>query len=565
MRFTYSLLLLAAMQFTSHLALAASPEAAHARNGLVTSRSALASAVGVQIMKDGGNAVDAAVATGFALAVTHPSGGNIGGGGFAVIRLTDGTVVTLDHRETAPASAYADMYLDDEGNVIKGLSTRSHKASGTPGSVDGLLVLLEKYGLKSRQEVLAPVIKLAEKGFPLTRSLARSIESQLQRMEAYPASMAKFSNNGVPYESGDVWKQPDLAKTLKLISKKGRDGFYKGSIAAKIAEEMKRGGGGMTAKDLADYRSKWRPAIKSNYRGYEIWGMGPPSSGGILIAQIFNMLELYDLKAMGWSSSELIHTMVEAERRAYADRAQHLGDPDYYEVPTEMLINKRYAKHRFMDFDLERATPSALVGSGSWPEESMETTHFSVMDKSGMMVSLTTTLNSGYGSKIVVPGTGILMNNEMDDFSVKANIPNQYNVIGGIANSIAPGKRMLSSMSPTLITKDGEPFMVVGSPGGATIITTTLQVISNVIDHELEIGDAVSLPRFHHQWVPDSISYDGFRISADTKKRLEEMGHINIQKARSGRGIGDANAILYKDGIIHGIKDPRNEGGAIGF
>ncbi len=565
MRFIRVLVVVLSSSIASTSILAASPEATHARNGMVTSRSALASAIGVQIMKEGGNAVDAAVATAFGLAVAYPSAGNIGGGGFAVVRLPDGTVVTLDHRETAPASAFRDMYLDDDGNVIKGLSTSSHKAAGTPGSVDGLLVLLEKYGTKSRQEVIAPSIKLAREGFPLTWGLARQFKRMLERMEKYPASLAKFSKEGKPYEPGDVWKQPELADTLKQISDRGRDGFYKGSVAQKIAAEMRKGGGDITEQDLADYRSIWRDPIKSSYRGYEIWGMGPPSSGGVLIAQILNMLEPFDLKASGWGSSDTIHLMVEAERRAYADRAEHLGDPDYYDVPVKMLIDKKYAEHRFEDFNPKQATPSELVGPGSWPEESMETTHFSVMDKSGMMVAFTTTLNSSFGNKIVVPDTGILLNNEMDDFSVKANTPNQFNVIGRKANAIEAGKRMLSSMSPTIVTKDGEPFMVAGSPGGSTIITTTLQVIINVIDHGMDIDDAVSLPRFHHQWTPNAIFYDGYGISPDTKKNLEAMKHINIQKARYGRGIGDANSILYRDGIISGIKDPRAEGAAIGF
>jgi len=544
---------------------AASPEATHARNGLVTSRSALASAAGVEVMRAGGNAVDGAVATAFALAVTYPSAGNIGGGGFAVVRLTDGTVVTLDHRETAPASAHRDMYLDDQGNVIKGLSTRSHKAAGTPGSVDGLLLLLAKYGSKSRKEVMAPAIRLATDGFPLTWGLARQFKSKLKAMQNYPASVAKFSQNGEAYEPGDIWKQPDLADTLIRISRQGRDGFYRGKVASLIANEMVAGGGDITMEDLANYKSVWRDPIKGSYRGYEIWGMGPPSSGGVLITQILNMIEPYDVGSMGWGSASFMHIMIEAERRAYADRAEHLGDPDYYDVPIAMLTDKKYAKLRFSDFDPEMATRSDEISAGSWPEESMETTHFSVMDASGMMVALTTTLNSSYGNKIVVPGTGILLNNEMDDFSVKQNTPNQYDVIGREANSIAPGKRMLSSMSPTIVTKGGEPFMITGSPGGSTIITTTLQVITNVIDHGMNIDDAVSLPRFHHQWSPDAIYYDKYGVSPDTRKRLEAMKHINITPARFGRGIGDANSILYKDGVIHGIKDPRSEGAAVGF
>lgn len=562
MRFTLLLLFLV----TGPL-FAASPEATHAKNGLVSSRSALASAAGVEIMRAGGNAVDGAVATAFALAVASPSGGNIGGGGFAVVRLTDGSVVTLDHRETAPASAHRDMYLDEEGNVIKGLSTRSHKATGTPGSVDGLLVLLDKYGLKSRKEVMAPAIRLARDGFPLTWDLARQFKGQLKYMERYPASIAKFSKNGEPYEFDDIWKQPDLADTLARISKQGRDGFYKGKVARLIVKEMVTGGGDITMEDLANYKSVWRDPIKGTYRGYEIWGMGPPSSGGVLIIQILNMLEPYDISAMGWGSADFMHIMIEAERRAYADRAEHLGDPGYYDVPVAMLTDKKYAKQRFSDFDPEKATRSDDVAAGSWPEESMETSHFSVMDGSGMMVALTTTLNSSYGNKIVVPGTGFLLNNEMDDFSVKQNTPNQFDLVGAEANSIAPGKRMLSSMSPTIVTKGGEPYMITGSPGGSTIITTTVQVITNVIDHGMEIDDAVSLPRFHHQWSPDSIYYDKYGVSPDTRKRLEAMNHINITitPASYGRGLGDANSILYEDGVIHGTKDPRGEGAAIGF
>lgn len=532
---------------------------------MVTSRSALASAAGIEIMRGGGNAVDGAVATAFALAVGYPSAGNIGGGGFALVRLTDGKVVSLDHRETAPAAAHRDMYLDDKGDVIEGLSLRSHKAAGTPGSVDGLLVLLEKYGIKSRQEVMAPAIELASKGFPLTWSMARQFNRVSKRMEKYPASMSKFTKQGKPFDPGDVWKQPDLAETLRRISDQGRDGFYKGPVAQMIVDEMRRGDGEITLADLAGYQSVWRDPVKGTYRGYEIWGMGPPSSGGVLVIQILNMLEPYDLKSMSWGSADIVHIMVEAQRRAYADRAEHLGDPDYYDVPVAMLVDKAYAKARFSDFDSETATRSDQVGSGSWPQESMETTHFSVMDGRGMMVALTTTLNSSFGNKIIVPGAGFLLNNEMDDFSVKANTANQYDVIGREANAIEPGKRMLSSMSPTIVTKNGDPFMITGSPGGSSIITTALQVIINVIDHDMSIEDAVSLPRFHHQWKPDSIYYDKFALSADTVKRLESMKHINIQAARYGRGMGDANSILFKDGVIHGIKDPRREGAAIGF
>ncbi|MBL4682018.1 MAG: gamma-glutamyltransferase [Pseudomonadales bacterium] len=539
------------------------PEATYGEHAMVTSRSKLASEAGLEIMRAGGNAVDGAVATAFALAVTYPSAGNIGGGGFAVVRLKDGTVVTLDHRETAPASAHRDMYLNVEGEVVKGLSTASHKAAGTPVSVDGLLVLLEAHGSMSRQEVLAPAIRLATKGFPLSFSMARAFKSQLKKMAAYPASMDKFSNKGKPYEQGDIWRQPLLAATLKKISKHGRDGFYKGKVAALIASEMKRTNGEISLEDLANYKSMWREPVHGSYRGYEVYGMAPPSSGGALVQQILNMIEPYDIGLMGFGSSQAIHLMIEAERRAYADRAEHLGDPDHWDVPTVMLINKQYAKQRFADYDPLKASKSEDIGSGNWPEESKETTHFSVY-KNGMMVALTTTLNSSYGSKIVVPGTGILLNNEMDDFSIKPNTPNQFGVTGGKANAIAPGKRMLSSMSPTLVTKDGEPFLITGSPGGSTIITTTLQIILNVIDHNMGIDDAVSQPRFHHQWLPNVVTYDKYAFSPDTLNNLKLMGHVGFRPSW-GRGMGDANSILIKEGVISGTKDPRYEGGVVAY
>lgn len=535
-------------------------------NGVVTSRSALASEVGVDIMMAGGNAVDAAVATGFALAVTYPSAGNIGGGGFAVVRLADGKVVTLDSRERAPAAADRHMYLDEEGNVIPGLSTRTRAASGVPGTVDGLLRLLEAHGSMSRQQVLEPAIRLAEKGFPLTEDLARQFARVLDAMRDFPASMAKFSRDGVPYEAGDVWRQPDLANTLKLIAKHGRDGFYKGPVAKKIAAEMEKGLGLITEEDLADYRSVWREPIAGRYRGYKIWGMPPPSSGGALIVQMLNMLEPYDLGGMGWGSPGAVHLMIEAERRAYADRTQHMGDPDFFDVPLKMLTSKEYARQRFSDFDPKKAADSNDIGAGSWPEESPQTTHFSVLDKWGNGVSLTSTLNSSYGNKIVVEGTGILLNNEMDDFSAKKGVANQFGLLGREANSIEPGKRMLSSMSPTIVTRDDKPFLLTGSPGGSTIITTTLQVIVNVIDHQMPIDKAVSAPRFHHQWMPDAVWYGPGGIPEGTLPVLEKMGHVDVTE-RFSRGIGDANSILYdaKSGKIYGMKDPRNEGAAVGF
>ena len=558
------LLLHTAIFFTVAVTQAASPEATHAKNAMVSSRSMLASRVGIDIMEKGGNAVDGAVATAFALAVTYPSAGNIGGGGFVVVRLPDGSVVTLDHREIAPASAHKDMYLDARGQVIKGLSTASHKASGVPGSVDGLLTLLQKHGAMTRAEVMKPAIQLAQNGFPLTPDLVSQFQRHLPAMQQYPASIKKFSNQGAAYQAGDIWRQPDLAETLKRISKSGRDGFYKGKTATLIAKEMAAHGSHIALEDLSKYRSVWRPPVRGTYRGYEIYGMGPPSSGGVLVQQILNMLEPYDLRGMGFGSADSIHHIIEAERRAYADRAEYLGDPDYYAVPQRMLTDKQYARQRFADFDPQQASLSKDIGAGSWPVEGRETTHLSVY-KDGMMVALTTTLNSSFGNKIVVPGTGMLLNNEMDDFSIKQNTPNQFNVTGGVANAIVPGKRMLSSMSPTLVTMDGKPFLITGSPGGSTIITTVLQVIINVIDHKMAIDDAVSLPRFHHQWQPNSIIFDPFAFSPDTRAALEAKGHIGFSKPTYGRGIGDANSILIKGDDIHGIKDPRNAGAALGF
>ncbi|MCB1692027.1 MAG: gamma-glutamyltransferase [Pseudomonadales bacterium] len=558
--------LLLILSILTFVASAASPEASYGEHGMVTSRSEFASQAGIEVMKEGGNAVDGAVATAFALAVTYPSAGNIGGGGFAVIRLADGKVVTLDHREKAPASATRDMYLDKDGNEIEGLSRNSHKASGVPGSVDGLLTMQEKYGKLTRKQVIAPAIRLAKDGFVLSRDMALQFKEVLPSMQQYPASVAKFTRkDGSLYEEGDTYRQPELAAVLQRIADKGRDGFYKGKTAELIAAEMKRGNGNITMDDLANYHSVWREPIHGTYRGYDIWGMGPPSSGGVMIVQMLNMMEPYDLHAMGYGSAAAVHLMVEAERRAYADRAEYLGDPDYYEVPIAKLIEKDYARKRFADFQPDKASDSNDIGAGHWPPEHMQTTHLSVMDGDGVMVAMTTTLNSSYGNKIVVPGTGMLLNNEMDDFSIKPNTPNQFNLIGREANQIEPGKRMLSSMSPTIVTKDGKPVLIAGSPGGSTIITTTLQVIVNVIDHGMSIEDAVSKPRFHHQWKPDVVMIEPWGLSPDTIEILKKMGHKSLREVRFGRGIGDANSIEYVDGMIRGIKDPRNEGGAVGY
>ena len=530
----------------------------------MASRSQLASIVGSATLRRGGNAVDAAVAVGFALAVTHPSAGNLGGGGFMVIRMADGTVAANDHREKAPAAATREMYQDADGEVVRGLSTASHLAVGVPGTVDGLLSALEKYGTMSRREVVQPAISIARRGFVLSQDLAESLASVHVKFAKYPGSAKKFANkDGTPYEPGDVFRQWDLGATLERIRRDGRAGFYEGKTAKLIVAEMQRGGGLISSQDLAEYHSVWREPIVGSYRGHEIVSMPPPSSGGVLLVQMLNMLEAYDLGAMGFGSADAIHHVIEAERRAYADRAEHMGDPDFYPVPVAMLIDKNYARQRFLDFDPERASQSSDIGSGVIPPaESPDTTHVSVIDKDGNAVAYTTTLNLSYGSKIVAQGTGFLLNNEMDDFSSKDNTPNAFGLIGREANAIQPGKRMLSSMTPTLVVKDGEILLATGSPGGSTIITTTMQVIINVIDHGMSVSDAVGRPRFHHQWQPDRVIFEALGFSPDTLAILQTRGHVN--QVRAPFSLGDANSVMRTKEGFRGMADPRNEGGAIG-
>ncbi len=535
-----------------------------AESGMVATRSSWASQVGADILSQGGTAVDAAVAVGFALAVTYPSAGNLGGGGFMVIRLADGTVITNDHREKAPASATKDMFLDEDGGVDRALALRSHLASGVPGSVAGLLDVLEKYGTMTRAQVMQPAIDLAAKGIILDRDMAEGFAEHADEFAAHPASQKVFSNKGKPYLIGDRWVQRDLAAVLERIKKQGKAGFYEGKTADLLVAEMQRGGGLISHDDLKNYRSVWRQPIRGTYRGHEIISMPPPSSGGVLLVQMLNMLEGHDLAAMGYGSAQAIHTIIEAERRAYADRAEHLGDMDFYPVPIEQLIDKSYAKARFADFDPSKAGVSENIGPGPVPFESMETTHASIMDAQGNAVAYTTTLNLSYGSKIVVEGAGFLLNNEMDDFSAKDNVANYYGVIGRQANAIEPGKRMLSSMTPTIVVKDDKPLLVTGSPGGSTIITTTMQVILNVIDHQMSLSDAVSSPRFHHQWLPDRVMVEPFALSPDTRAALQAMGHRQLVDLGGRFYLGDANSTLRTERGIEGMADPRNAGTAVG-
>lgn len=532
-------------------------------NGAVSSRSMLASEVGVEILRQGGNAIDAAVAVGFALAVTYPSAGNIGGGGFMVIRKADGEVLTQDHREKAPLAASTDMFLDANGDVDRELSLFSLQASGVPGSVAGMLDALEKHGTMSRQQVLAPAIALAEEGFVLNEDLAGDFNDTMPYFARHTASQAVFSNNGSPYRAGDLFVQADLAESLKRVSEQGRDGFYKGPTADMIVAEMQRNGGLISHEDLETYDVVWREPIRGDYRGYEIWSMPPPSSGGVVLMQILNMLEPYDIGTLGWGNTPTVHLTVEALRRAYADRAEHLGDPDFYPVPIDKLISKDYALERFTDMDPQAASDSETIFAGNWVDESMDTTHYSVVDSQGNAVAVTTTLNGSYGNRIVVPGAGFLLNNEMDDFSAKPGSPNMYGLLGGEANKIEPGKRMLSSMTPTIVVKDGATVLVTGSPGGSTIINTVLHIVMNVIDHGMSVEEAVASPRFYHQWKPDQIRFERDSISAETRSSLEAMGHRGLEEA--GFGYGDANSILVRDGQVEATSDPRSVGGAAAY
>lgn len=531
--------------------------------GAVASRSPFATEVGIDVLRRGGNAIDAAVAMGFALAVTHPSAGNLGGGGFMVIRLANGELVANDHREKAPSKAQRDMFLDENGEVVAGLSTASHVAVGVPGSVDGLLGVLERHGTLSRREIIAPALALARDGFPLPADIAGQLARLHSRFEPYPASLAKFTRaDASPLAAGDQFRQPDLAATLARIAEHGRAGFYAGTTADLIVAEMAQGGGLISHRDLAEYRSVWREPVRGTYRGYQIVSMPPPSSGGALLIQMLNMLEPYDLASLGRGSPAVAHLMIEAQRRAYADRAEHMGDTDFYDVPLEMLMDKNYAQYRFADFDPDAASRSADIGAGSWPDESPETTHVSAMDRAGNAVAYTTTLNLGYGSKIVVAGAGFLLNNEMDDFSSKPGVPNSFGLVGAEANAIEPGKRMLSSMTPTVVLKDGEPVLVTGSPGGSTIITTVLQVVTNVIDHGMDVATAVAAPRFHHQWLPNQVRYEPDALSTNTLARLSKIGHVGF---RETPGIGDANSVMRVGDEITARSDPRNAGTAAAY
>jgi gamma-glutamyltranspeptidase/glutathione hydrolase len=535
-----------------------------ALNGMVVSSDSLATQVGVEILKKGGNAVDAAVAVGFALAVTYPQAGNIGGGGFMVIRMANGETVTIDFREKAPMKASENMFLDENGNFVPEKSQVGHLSVGVPGSVAGLLLALEKYGTMSRREVLEPAIELAEKGFIVNEGLANAFKNAFEHFKKFPSTMRYFSKNGQPYSAGDRLVQKDLAKVLKLIRDKGRDGFYKGKVADLIVEEMKRGGGLITYEDLENYQPVLRKPVVGNYRGYEIISMGPPSSGGVCLIELLNILENFDLKKYGFGSSYTIHYLVEAMKRVYADRAEYLGDPDFVQIPLDKLLSKEYAKELASEIDTFYATPSSkIIRSVSPTSEGVHTTHYSVVDRWGNVVAVTTTINSYFGSMVAVDGAGFFLNNEMDDFSAKPGAPNQFGLLGSKANSIQPGKRMLSSMTPTIVLKNGKPFLVLGSPGGSTIITSVLQVILNVVDFGMNIQEAVDSPRIHHQWYPDQIFFERRGLPRDVIENLERRGHKLVERAGYQ---GEIQAILIdENGVKYGAVDPRGYGLAMGY
>lgn len=533
-----------------------------AANGVVVSANKLASEVGASVLRAGGNAVDAAIATGFALAVTHPTAGNIGGGGFMVVRWPDGRTTAIDFREKAPAAAHPRMFLDENGEYSRETHHNSHSAVGVPGTVAGFAYAHDKYGTTEWSSLVHPAVKLADDGFEVTPNLARSLEGALRSMQRYPASVAAYSNNGVPWKAGETIRLPDLARTLERIERQGRDGFYAGETARLLAAEMRRGGGLITEADLAAYEPKERTPIKGTYRGYEIISMPPPSSGGTALVEMLNILEGFDLQAMGHNSADYIHHIAEAMRRAFLDRARYLADPDFTEAPIARLTSKDYAAELRATIAPDRATVSRPADVAQ-AYESPETTHYSVVDVTGTAVSVTYTLEAGYGSKIVVPGAGFLLNNEMGDFNAGPGLTTETGLIGTEPNLARPGQRMLSSMTPSIIARDGNLVGIVGSPGGRTIINTVLQVVLNVIEFDMDIQQAVTAPRLHHQWLPDQIRIERDGATAETLQRLQAMGHT----VRMGGTQGRAHSIMIDPvtGERLAAPDPRDrDSGAAG-
>ncbi|MCX6333554.1 MAG: gamma-glutamyltransferase [Bacteroidia bacterium] len=533
-----------------------------ADHGVVVSFHPESSRIGVEILKIGGNAIDAAVATEFALAVCHPEAGNIGGGGFMLIRTSGGKFDFIDYREKAPLSASRDMFLDSAGNVIEGMSTETQLASGVPGTVDGMIRVHSKYGKLKFGQVIQPAVDLARNGFPVKKDQAKSLNIYKDRFIRKNKNKPAFVKD-TEWNEGDTLIQTDLAKTLERIRDYGRDGFYTGKTAELMLAEMKRGNGIISEQDLRDYRAQFRTPVCTDYRGFRIITAPPPSGGGIIVSQVLGMVEPYPVREFGFHTVRSVHLMVEAERRAFADRSEYSADQDFIKVDVKSLIDRQYLKQRFSDFNENRASLSSETGAGNpFGNESSETTHYSVVDKDGNAVSATTTLNGWFGSKIVVDGAGFVLNNEMDDFSVKPGTPNMSGLVASEANVIQPGKRMLSSMTPTIVEKDGKLFMTVGSPGSGMIPTAVLQVIINVLDFDMDLRQAVDTGRFHHQWLPDLLCFEPSALDSLTVDKLIQMGHKLVQYG----DIGRVNAIMIIDGgSIAGVADRRGNNSACGY
>ena len=536
-----------------------------AKKAVVSCAHPIAAKVGLDIMKQGGNAIDASIAVQLVLAVVYPRAGNIGGGGFLVYRSGDGKDInTLDFRERAPAGATRDMYLDDKGNVIPDKSTRGPLASGVPGTIDGCYQMFLKYSkLKNWKKLVQPAINLAANGFTITEAEAKRLNDMKTTLLKYSSASSVFIKpDEKMWQTGDILVQKDLAKTLTLVRDKGVAGFYEGTTANLIITEIKKGGGVLTLADLKNYSSVWRKPLIGQYRGYDIIGMPPPSSGGIALMQLLTISEDKKLYTFPFHSSESMHLIVESERRVYADRAEYLGDPDFFKVPQNQLLDKNYLRARMKNFDPTKATISKNIKAGDLAAQSEQTTHISIVDAQGNATSITTTLNDNYGCRTVVAGAGFILNNEMDDFSVKPGVPNLYGAVGGEANAIQPMKHPLSSMTPTIVAKDGKLFMVVGTPGGTTIITSVFQVITNVIDYKMSMFNAVQSPRFHSQWMPDVVMFEKKGLVGDVKANLEKKGHKIMERS----SIGLVDAILMKpDGTLEGAADARSDDDTEGY
>jgi gamma-glutamyltranspeptidase/glutathione hydrolase len=543
-----------------------------AENGMVVTAQHLATHVGVDVLKKGGNAIDAAVAVGYALAVVYPAAGNLGGGGFMTIQLADGRKTFIDFREKAPLAATANMYLDKDGNVIKGASTSGHLAVGVPGSVAGMEYALAKYGTMKRGEIIAPSIALADKGFVLEQGDVDLLRTATDAFKADAPTAKIYLNNGNPFKPGERLVQKDLANTLREIAKHGTDGFYKGKVAAAIVASSQQGKGILTQADLDQYKPREMAPVECDYRGFHIVSAPPPSSGGVVICEVLNILEGYPLRDWGFRSAQAVHYQVEAMRHAYVDRNSYLGDPDFVKNPIDRLTDKKYAEKIRAAIDPNKAALSKDLKPGVAPHEGSNTTHYSIVDKAGNAVSVTYTLNDWFGARVTAAGTGVLLNDEMDDFTSKVGVPNLYGLVQGEQNRIEPGKRPLSSMSPTIVTKDGKPVMVVGTPGGSRIITAVLHTIINVIDYDMTVQEAVDAPRFHQQWLPETTNIEHFAISPDTRKLLEGMGH----KFSGPQPANHIAAILVgapslkgkpvENNRFYGANDPRrNSGLALGY